>query len=197
MNKRLDDLTVAIPTFNSTLKLPMCIASLGYQGVDGLKVLIGDNQSTDGTYEMMEARIKNHVHPNMEIKLVQCGRNPDSTISNICMMRRKLCSMVMTPYMMFLDSDVILAPHSIRPLYEAFLAEKETVGMYGIRYESNVDHVQVGATMWDSMIAKNMTWTSDKSNCECRIAMIQLGRMTPPLGAKYHDDLQARQFKYF
>jgi glycosyltransferase involved in cell wall biosynthesis len=192
----INDLTICIPTSNNHITLGAVLSSLSRQ-YERLKVLISDNGSCDGTWEMLQMQIKNKYHAMLDIELFRASDMGCRQL-NITSVRRKLCSMVMTPYLMFLDSDVLLAPRSIPILYNFFLKEKDTVGLMGIRYEPTADHVQVGAAMMESKIAKLIDWDMNPTagECECKTLIVQLGRMTPALGTKYHPELQARHLKF-
>jgi glycosyltransferase involved in cell wall biosynthesis len=186
------ELTITIPTMNSTKTLSLVLNSLVIQRINiDFKVLIFDNGSTDGTVEMVNAIIKNNYYK-MDIRLIETTERSGGRTFNIPFMRYKICQEVDTEYLFFLDSDVILPPNAVLDLLESF-KKRNDLGMLSIRYEPNADHVQMGATLWKTEIAKKIKWIIDE-NCECKNAiksLLELG-----LKAEYHNTLQARHLRY-
>lgn len=176
----------------------MLLTYLLDQDIHDLKVLIADNDSTDGTPEMVDAQLKNHFwtrpnKPYLDIALKRAGSVAGGPENNIPYMRRYLSEFVLTPYIFFLDSDVLLPPGILKPVFLEFLTRKAHVGIYGIRYEAKADHVKMGASFMDTSVARKINWKIDAHACECRSAHIQLGSMN--LGSDYTELSQARHLK--
>ncbi len=154
-------ITITIPTHNSAMTIMKCLEAVARQNIK-LKIHIMDNQSTDGTYEMVQAMIKNKWFGEIEIKLTQSVDMKRT--KNIPLMRYKLSQETDTEFIMFLDDDVVIPPHSIEKMIEDF---KTDTGMLGMCYEPYVDHVQMGATIMRTDIAKKINWKIDE-DCECK-----------------------------
>ena len=191
------DFTICIPTKNATKSITMVLEYLLFQGIE-LNILIADNDSIDGTFEMLETQIKNNYwmrggHAPINITLEQGGSVEGGRDKNIPYMRQFMSRMVKTPYIFWLDSDIILPPNSLAPCLEEFIKHKSKIGIYGMRYEPHADHVQMGASFMETRIAKKINWKIDE-RCECQNAHVQLGR-DYGLGSDYHDVLQGRHLK--
>lgn len=194
----MSDFTVAIATKNSSGTMSMVLNYLCNSAEGDLKVLIADNESGDGTFEMLGAQAKNNIWKNhnklsqLDISLRQAGRVAGDRTTNIPYMRRFLSSHVMTDYIFWLDSDVILcAPKCLSIMFEEFKKRKE-LGIYGIRYEPRADHVKIGASFMETKLARKLNWKID-DKCECRNAHIELGPLG--LGSDHHEVFTGRHLK--
>lgn len=190
--------TVAIQTKNNSATMSMVLQYLCNCAKDEIKVIIADNESTDGTYEMLDAQVKNGIWKSenrmgqLDITLWQAGRVAGDRLANIPYMRRYLASHVMTDAIFWLDSDVILqTPECLSIMYDEFLKRPE-LGIFGIRYEPKADHVKIGASFMETKLARKLNWKID-DKCECRNAHIELGPLG--LGSDHHEVFTGRHLK--
>lgn len=185
----MNDLTVLIPAKNSAVTASLCLAQLRHQGIEGARIVYADNASIDGSWEMVQRQVVNNIH-GLPIETYQLNAVPGGRETNIPYMRQSMTKMVSSPYLFWLDADVIVCPRSIAILYEAFKANP--CGLLGIRYEPLSDHVTMGATLMTTAMAKQINWLID-NHCECKNAAQQLALLG--LQSRYHDILTARHLK--
>lgn len=99
------DVTVALPNFNNLTTLQDTLQSLDLQKDNKFALLISDNHSDDGSYDI----IQNWVHKKIPSTVVQ----PPTHISYIEHLRYIL-EHVQTKYVVFLAGDDILSPNHIK-----------------------------------------------------------------------------------
>lgn len=184
--------TVCIPTYNATKTLAFCLDALKNQSLE-MRVVIGDNGSVDGTWEMIQAAIANKHYPtNIEAK--KFVHLDGDMCRNVPFMRYHLSRLVETKYTFFLDSDVIIPPNSIKMMIEDMENSPE-IGMMGLRYEpTNNGHVLMGATILRTELAKKINWKWDEKGCDCNHAAEQIESMG--FKAAWYNLTQARHLKY-
>ncbi|MFK7870090.1 MAG: glycosyltransferase family 2 protein [Roseobacter sp.] len=126
--------SVIIPTFNRLNDLTMVLAALEKQTMDGFEVIIIDNGSTDGTQEAMLNRAKKK----RVFDLSYHRKDPEGPAAarNVGMARAR------APLVVFLDSDVELAPDWLENAYRAMQTDP-TLGAVGgqVRYANDADHL--------------------------------------------------------
>lgn len=93
--------TVVIPTFNRASELKRALGGLERQSVGGLRVIVVDNSSTDSTQGLMESLI-----PRWDGRLTYIRKLPEGPASA----RNAGLAAASTPYVLFQDSDIELAP---------------------------------------------------------------------------------------
>jgi len=187
MKKLEDELTICIPTLNCANTLASVLDCLRYQGMERPKIIISDNGSKDGTLEMLRAMIKNKWFP-FDIKIQQFLERIGGMILNVPHMRFRLSEALKTPFVFWLDSDVLLTPYALPTLVKE-MKKRKNLGMLGIRYEPLANHVKMGAVLMKSEVAKEVKWRIDKL-CECTNCCNQL--TLKGLKTEYHKTLQAR-----
>lgn len=189
-----DRITICIPVRDSLSTIKIILNSLNYQNVYP-KIIILDNGSKDGTFEALCAMKHNHYFKDLNIELQYIGESPTARrISNLEFVRRKFCEIVDTEFLFFLDSDVLLPPDVINDLIEEMDNDKE-LGMLGIKYDVNTNHVKVGATLFRTEDIKNQEWDRDEKECQCiKVAKELLVRGKK---VKHYDKLQGRHLKAF
>lgn len=96
--------TVIIPTFNRAADLLRALEALSRQTCAGVRVLVVDNSSTDGTQEQVAALI-----PQWHGRLGYIRREPNGPASA----RNTGLAAATTPYVLFHDSDIELPPEWI------------------------------------------------------------------------------------
>ena len=144
MDQTKIDLTICIPTSNSATTLKLILKSLTYQEINP-NVLIYDNDSKDGTAEMVEAMLKNKFFSLMNLKLSKAIKLQGNRFFNIPFMRYKICQEINTKYLMFLDSDVLIPPNSIKPLLKEFQSDEKNgmvVPQESITYEKYLNYLE-------------------------------------------------------
>ncbi|GAB6194934.1 glycosyltransferase family 2 protein [Lysobacter xanthus] len=93
--------TVIIPTYNRAADLLRALQALALQTCPGVRVLVVDNSSTDGTQEQVTALI-----PQWKGRLGYIRREPNGPASA----RNTGLAAATTPYVLFHDSDIELPP---------------------------------------------------------------------------------------
>jgi glycosyltransferase involved in cell wall biosynthesis len=151
-------ITVCCPTYNSAKTIRQAVASVGEY-----PILIYDNESTDGT----DSIIKNLG----QTKTVR-RNNSRSRNFNTKQVTKELLKDVITEYVFFLDSDVVLREKIA--MLVPYLSGG--IGMVGLGYGSNSNHTQMGATLFKTEIAKKIDFT-DSDNCACGDSIISLKKM--------------------
>src|SRR4030042_4640238 len=187
----MEKLTICIPTLNNAKTISLTLEQLNIQGYN-LKIKVFDNGSADGTKELVQAISRNNFYPFLKIDFVEIQGMAQGRVQNIPYQRYKISQEVQTELLMFLDSDVILTPTAIKNLVEEF-EKRPDLGMLGVRYEPLADHVQMGAVLMKTEIAKSINWKIDEK-CECANAISDLAQRG--LKAEYHPWLQARHIKF-
>lgn len=158
-------LTICIPCFNSLPTIRVVLNVLNFQDLYP-KIIILDNGSTDGTFEALSAMKVYKWFKDLDIELRCFGQISNRGHQNINFIRHKFCELVKTKYLMFLDSDVLLPPYILKPLLEV-IEKREDLGMLGLKYDVNTNHVKMGATILRSALAKNIKWKKTEDACEC------------------------------
>lgn len=189
------NITFAIPTFNSACTIMPVLQRLFQQDISP-KVLIIDNGSKDGTLEMLEAAISNNWFGAADIQVETAPQLMGGPGKNIPYVRHKLAQAAETEYLFFLDSDVLLPTHCMLGLKQYFDEDSNRVGV-AIRYEPLVDHVQFGAILMETEVAKRIKWNNGDGKCECRWAIESLKAMNPEWDVVTHPHYQAMHLKGF
>jgi len=170
----MHELTVCIPTLDGSDTIQKAIKGLIPQGLD-LKIIIMDNGSKDGTPEMIRKSIENKFYGNLDIELHEAGEIEGGRPKNIAFIRKRLASKVDTKYMFWLDDDVKVPPYSLKMMLD-MMQQNPKLGCMAIQYQPfNGNHVAIGATMMQSSVAKELTWSYLKGDpCECRGAFQEI-----------------------
>ncbi len=189
------DVTVAIPTFNSTCTIMSVLQRLFHQGIKPM-ILIIDNGSKDGTVEMLQAVIDNKWFGTADIVLQTAPQLIGGREKSIPYIRYKLAQAVKTEYLFFLDSDVLLPGYCLPGLKEYMEEDANRAGV-AVRYEPLADHVQFGAILMKTEIAKQIKWKISEGKCECHWATESLKAMNPAWETVFHPHYQAMHLKGF
>lgn len=194
----MSEITVAIPTKNSIKSITFVLEQLKLQLAEaktGLKVLVCDNGSNDGTFEAVARQVQSNYYEGLDITVRQLGFVAGGKTANIPFMRKMLCELVTTPYVFWLDSDVAIPPNALMHHFREFLKVKANVGLFGIRYTPNADHVQMGASFMETSVARRIQWKWEEHICDCKNVKIQLGQMPEQFGTLESENLLARHVK--
>ena len=189
------DITFAIPTYNSAATVMAVLKRLLHQDVKP-RILIIDNGSKDGTLELLEAVIENKWFGPVDIQLETAPQLLGGPRKNIPYMRHKLAQSVETEHVFFLDSDVLLPAHCLLGLKEQLDADPDCVGV-SVRCDPLVDHVQFGAILMATDIARQIKWNNTNGQCECLCAVEALKAINPKWNVTTHPVYQAMHLKGF
>ena len=175
----MNDLTFCMPVYNGAATVKMSLSRIHQQGILGLNVLINLTWSLDGTAELLAALKKYNWFKGMEIDVFSVPR-PDSLPGKetgniaryIALARKQLIDRVTTPFLMFVDCDVLLWPDTVQTLLKEIKGD-EAIGMLGIPYNGS-EHVQMGATILRTKIASELNWNVEDKGCDCSLIAGQL-----------------------
>jgi glycosyltransferase involved in cell wall biosynthesis len=137
------DITVIIPAYNRSWSLPKAIASCKKNGKVSVQIIVVDDGSTDGTWEML-----NQIE-GIEIYKQQNWGKPWAV--NMAFKQAK------GKYIKFLDSDDWLEPGSMEKQF--YLAEQENADIVVAGYKIYNDEQYVKTQPWtpcDDFIAQNL-----------------------------------------
>lgn len=108
-------LTVVIPVFNRARVVEATLRSVQAQTLRPLDVILVDNGSTDGTPEVLRRWQQEAGTPDLRITVLT-EPAPGATAA-----RNRGLEAVATPYVMFFDSDDLMAPGHCRRVLDGFL----------------------------------------------------------------------------
>lgn len=158
-------LSIIIPSFNNDIKLSDCLDSIFNQSFHDCEVIVIDDGSSDNTRNYCERYLKENYNFNY---FYQENRGVSSA-------RNKGLELASGKYVLFVDSDDSLLPHSLISLYKVAKEEIDTdmvVGDYIIRYsdkdrnisqKNTSSHIQFieraitgvyHAALWNKMIKR-------------------------------------------
>lgn len=179
------EVTCVIPIYNAFRTLPRVLFHLepGAQSVP-MKIMLCDNSSedplgiilSDGAERFQKWLVgREHGFADAEIlpSVPRRTTNQDGVKmsaletmnTNIEFLSRKLMVAVDTPYVLYVDADVLMPVGSVRLLLEAIKADPK-LAMLGCQYEAETDHVKMGSTMCRTDVMKTVSWNS--MGCICR-----------------------------
>ncbi len=124
-------LTVVIPVHNSPAQLKLCLDALARNRLDAVEVLIVDDASTDNTRQVAE---KAAGESDIPISFLRLERQSGPAAARNVGMRA-----ARNPYVLFLDSDIVLPDHgieSIRGTLDRHAVRPEVAGVMGIYSEA-------------------------------------------------------------
>jgi glycosyltransferase involved in cell wall biosynthesis len=207
----MSEIAVAIPNYNSVMYLPYVMTRLQHQKIPNLPVMIMDQGSTDGTmgwasevmgrgYYNKKSQEKNAIILSVFSRLQDPKKHP---YVNAMDARVQMARLARTPYIFFLDPDVLIKQLSLRRLQE-FL-EKEKAAYVGMKYEPDAydgghpmvkgKHIMMGATLWErETFLKIPEFTNEHMNqgCDCNFCYREIEKM----GFKgLHSNIQAEHLK--
>lgn len=115
-----DKLSIIVLNYNNKNVIFKCIDSLiKFGDIYNYEIIVVDNGSTDGSYEMLENRYKN------KIKLIKNVKNGCSSGRNLGV------SLSTRDYLLFLDSDQFVTNKYFLLAYENVLKSNDDVGIIG------------------------------------------------------------------
>lgn len=195
-----EDLTVFIFTFDSSKTITTVLDAFATQELDRVKIVIIDNESWDGTPELIQGQLKNGWYKkpqfviDLDIKLITVSRISPNRADNIVANMQRLLEIIDTPFFMRLDSDVILSPNSLKPMLVMF-KENPNLAMLALRYCPKKDHIPTDCTMFRTEDAKKVVWQWTKTTgCDCINTFNQLNGLSKDV--MWHPDIQVRHVKF-
>lgn len=117
-------LTVVVPVYNRAEIVGASLDSIAAQDVRPLRLIVVDNNSTDGSLEVVRRWAGQHSGEGLTVDILG-EKRPGAAAA-----RNRGLREVETPYMMFFDSDDIMLPGHCSRVMEAFLGE-ETPDLVG------------------------------------------------------------------
>jgi len=177
LKKKDFDVTVLIPTYNGSDTIQLVLTKgLMQQGINP-KVIIMDNGSVDGTYEMLDTAIKNKWYGGLSIEIHKCERVDAEPKINKCLVRQKLAQMAKTKYTFWLDDDVLLPSFGIRQMLDEIIRMPKC-GCLAMQYQAFTPHISIGATLMLTEVSNKIKWQiNGREPCECNDAMDQIRKM--------------------
>ena len=179
------DLTICMMTYNDAETITACLKALLKQNII-CKIIIFDYKSKDGTPELLNTQIKNKIYYPFKIELIE-KEIEGGKHARKKHFRENVLKLVKTKYIMFLTANILIPPYSIPKLLEE-LEKDDKLAMIGLKYEPNIPHVQLGATILRTELAKKISWRK-YLECTCRNAREQL--VADGWKIKNHDKLTA------
>jgi len=160
------EVTICIPVENCINTIASVLLGLASQSAK-LKILVYVLPSINGTEEFIQALRPEDTGHRIQLQIVRGPVLPD-TAEKIAIIRASICQLVSTPYLFFLDSDVLLRDGHIAKAVE-FMNLHTDIGMAGIPYEAcNItpNHIKMGATIFRTFLAQQIKWYQP-GDCEC------------------------------
>ena len=169
------DLTVLMPTYNGADTIMKALSALPHQGLR-LRVVILDNESEDGTFELITSAIEKKWFK-MDVEIQKLKRIAGGSKENKCNIRTALAKLAKSKFVFWLDDDILLPPYALRNMYDE-MVNNPTWGVFAVQYQVYSPHIPVGATMMPTEVAQMITWTCDIGQpCECNNALEQIKAM--------------------
>lgn len=175
-------ITVGIPSFNAVKYLPYILERLQHQKIPNLPVIIWDNGSWDGTvgyvsnvlatnYWAKKSQEKNGLNLYFFTKPQDSKQHP---YVNAMAARKQIAALTKTPYLFFLDPDVLIRQMSLPRLKEEL--DESGAAYIGMKYEPDAmdhpqhRHIMLGATLWKTDVFQSLPVCTNediKKGCDC------------------------------
>jgi GT2 family glycosyltransferase len=145
-------ITVLIPTYNRADALAVTLTSLCFQDQNDFDIIISDQSTNEEVY-------RNASLITASLLLEKKGHNV-SVLKNLprqglAQQRQFLLEQAETPYVLFLDDDVILEPYVVKNLLKV-MQEQETGftgnAVIGLTYKNDIRPDQQNITFWEEKI---------------------------------------------
>lgn len=161
-----DSLTVEFGTLMNTLH------SLIHQSTQ-VKLVFCDNGSRDGSQVLLDEMSRDTVTRAFWLERFPHGIKVAETVPqnedyprgqrrmnvNMKLLHQRMLDLVDTPYVVTVDSDVEVPRGGIRTMLDC-LKDDPDIGMVGIGYPPNADHVQHGLLMMETEFKRSLGWES-------------------------------------
>jgi hypothetical protein len=174
--ERQCEITVGIHTCDAMFRTHggfwRVVQVLAIQGLP-LEIITTDNMSLagEGTVELLEGWRKSRYWQTSNQSPIcgfrYLGKFPkQSNVElNVAFGKGKILEQVKTPFVFWLDQDVLIRPGDLPTLLEEFKAA-EKIGALGIPYMPKTDHVQMGATLMETETARRIGFDG-RGRCVC------------------------------
>ena len=115
--------TIAIAVYNVEKYIEKCIVSALSQDFDDYEVLVVDDKGKDESIDVVERLAQTYPHGD-RIRIVRHEKNTGTGgVRNTCIKEAQ------GEYLLFMDGDDYLSPHSVRLLYDAMIANDADIVM--------------------------------------------------------------------
>ena len=115
--------TIAIAVYSVEKYVEKCVDSALSQDFDNYEVLVVDDKGKDGSLAVVERLAQTHPHGD-RIRIVRHEKNTGTGgVRNTCIKEAQ------GEYLLFMDGDDYLSPHSVRLLYDAMVANDADIVM--------------------------------------------------------------------
>lgn len=164
-----NDITFCVPVYNNAGTITMVLKRLIKQSVFP-KIAIVDCGSNDGSYELLLAQAEYKYYGDADIIVTQqkwIKKLPKD--EGRMHVREELVKLVKTPYLFFVDGDILIPYHCVPEMVESLIKNPEC-GYIAIRYSIytlRTKHVQLGASLWNTEDAKAVKFAMWKGGCTC------------------------------
>lgn len=162
------EVTAAIPTYNAIRDLGDCVCALqpGHQSLP-LKLMLAENGSEDGTQLVLRDLMKPSVTRAYwsqfgfrDIMVVEVPQNDCYAVEgrqrhryNVRACYQAMVVKIDTPYVLFVDADVVCPTGAVRTMLEVLQADA-AVGLVSVSYDFSTDHPQLGLAMMQTQRAR-------------------------------------------
>ncbi|MBM9602680.1 bifunctional glycosyltransferase/CDP-glycerol:glycerophosphate glycerophosphotransferase [Desulfopila inferna] len=141
-------LSVIIPVYNTREYLPECLNSVLRQSLDGIEILVVDDGSTDGSWEILLSFRDQHAN----ISIFRQNRKRQGAARNLALLQSS------GEYITFLDSDDTVPSDAYRKMYE--IAQKHSSEMViGIQQSFSKVRKWIGVPVHQNQFNKLITDT--------------------------------------
>ncbi len=115
--KTVKRLSVIVPAYNAAEYLPECLAAIKQQADADVEIIVADDKSTDNTYEVAH-------HAEVTVLQPSCNLGPGR-------IRNFAAEYALGDLLLFVDSDVIIAPNTLLQVTQYFEQYPETDALFG------------------------------------------------------------------
>ena len=117
-------ISVVVPVYNRAELVVPTLKSIEVQTARGLEIILIDNNSTDGTYEVLSLWSKQNSRPGFEIVVGRCIKPGASAARNAGL------ALARSEWVMFFDSDDIMPPDHLEKVMSwiASLSDADIIG---------------------------------------------------------------------
>ena len=118
--------SILVPVYNQVGKMDRCVESIRAQGFKDFEVIMVDDGSTDGSYEMLQG----FAVEDDRIRICRHDKNSSLTGARYTGMREASGEVIV-----FLDSDDYLSDNALEVLYERFSSTDADIVRFGFAFE--------------------------------------------------------------
>ncbi len=145
--------SVLIPARDEERNLPAVLDSLMQQGAEVVEILVLDDQSSDGTAEV----VQEYTRRDPRIRLISGRRRPAGWFGKTWA-GKQLADEACSRWMLFLDADVVLAPGAVNAILDAAAEHDATYVSCWPRFEMASFWEFVGVPMLNFATLTTFLW---------------------------------------